>query len=100
MKAGDAFDEAEVGGRGRRGEPSAGDPVRVTGTVLSVAEATAGRGGGDVWLCVGFGQGNVLVLSPYLVQIMEPSELWTLGLEASGFRRGSDQVPGPFPPGF
>jgi microcystin degradation protein MlrC len=34
---------------------------------------------------VGFGDGNVLVLSSYLVQITEPEELWRLGLRAEDF---------------
>ena len=84
VKAGDPFD-AEVGGPvGGEAEPSAGAPVRVTGTVQAVVEGTTGRGAGT-WLCVAFGRGNLLVLSPYLVQIMEPSELWDLGLEPADF---------------
>ncbi len=85
VKAGDAFDEAVGGSVDGEDDPSAGSPVRITGTVLAIVRATAGRGSDDVWLCVGFGQGNVLVLSPYLVQIMEPSELWDLGLNAADF---------------
>jgi microcystin degradation protein MlrC len=85
VKPGDPFDEAVGGPVGGEDDPSAGSPVRVTGTVLAVVGATAGRGSGDLWLCVGFGRGNVLVLSPYLVQIMEPAELWALGLEPADF---------------
>jgi microcystin degradation protein MlrC len=86
-KPGDPFD-AEVGGRV---DPSAGAPVRITGTVLAVPQAAgpriAGAGGGEGgrWLCVGFGAGNVLVLSPLLAQIVEPDELWDLGLKAEDF---------------
>ena len=35
---------------------------------------------------VGFGNGNVLVISPYLVQIMEPSTLSELGLDRREFQ--------------
>jgi microcystin degradation protein MlrC len=80
---GTPFDRA-VGGRL---DDSAGAPVRVTGTVLGDAPATTPRtmGGGQRWAMVGFGDGNVLVLSSYLVQITEPEELWRLGLRAEDF---------------
>ncbi|RDJ27863.1 hypothetical protein DWF00_09685 [Bosea caraganae] len=77
-KPGDPF-EAEIGGAF---DESAGEPVRISGTVRSV-DAT--RGKGNEWVCVSFGNGNVLVLSPYLVQIVEPSELWQLGLQPDEF---------------
>ena len=81
--AGAPFDHAVGGGA----DASAGDPVRVAGTVLGVAGATTPRsmGGGQRWAMVGFGEGNVLVLSPYLVQITEPEELWRLGLDPADF---------------
>ena len=66
LKAGDSFD-MEVGGRA---DESAGAPVRVRGTIAGVAH-TAGR----FWVAVGFGRGNVLLLSEYLTQIMDPKEL-------------------------
>jgi microcystin degradation protein MlrC len=75
-KAGDAFD-MEVGGRV---DDSAGEPVRIQGTVM-----TAGEGHGQFWVCVRFGRNNVLVLSTYLVQIMEPSSLKALGLDINAF---------------
>ncbi|SEP28173.1 Microcystin degradation protein MlrC, contains DUF1485 domain [Methylobacterium sp. UNC300MFChir4.1] len=85
LAAGDPFD-APVGGGG---DPSAGDPVRITGTVLRVVAApepgVAGSGGGGTWICVAFGAGNVLVLSPQLAQIVEPDELWRLGLGPADF---------------
>ena len=82
-KPGDPFD-MEIGGRV---DPSAGDPVRIAGTVLAIGAATTPRamGGGDRWICVGFGDGNVVVLSPFLAQILEPSELWGLGLDPDAF---------------
>jgi microcystin degradation protein MlrC len=82
-KPGDAFDR-EIGGRA---DDSAGEPVRVTGTFLGFAEATTPRamGGGQRWALVGFGDGNVVVISPFLVQITETHELWNLGLKPEQF---------------
>lgn len=75
-KAGDAFDMA-VGGRA---DESAGDPVRIQGTILTVAE-----GHGQFWVVVRFGQNNVLILSTYLVQVTEPFSLQDLGLDVGRF---------------
>lgn len=99
VKPGDAV-EVEIGGRV---DPSAGDPVRIIGQVLLVADATTARakGRGQAWVAIRFGDGNVVVLSPFLVQIIEPDELWGLGLTAADydviaiksrahFRRGFD----------
>lgn len=82
-KPGDAV-EVEIGGRV---DVSAGDPVRIKGTLLGIAGATSPRakGRGQEWLCIGFGDGNVVVVSPFLVQVMEPDELWGLGLRAEDF---------------
>jgi microcystin degradation protein MlrC len=75
-KAGDMFD-MEVGGLV---DESAGQPVRIRGTILN---ATAGYG--QFWVTIKFGRDNVLILSTYLVQIMEPSSLKGIGLDASRF---------------
>jgi len=64
VKVGDPFD-MEVGGRV---DESAGPPVRFKGKVVGAAEAY-----GTLWVSIGFGRGNVLLLSRYLTQIMEPS---------------------------
>jgi microcystin degradation protein MlrC len=68
-------------------DPSAGEAIRITGTVLGAATATTPRamGGGQRWAMIRFGDGNVLVLSPFLVQITEPEELWSLGLKPEEF---------------
>ena len=76
---GDAFD-AEIGGLF---DESAGEPVRISGTIRQIGAAASGKG--SDWICVSFGKGNVLLLSAYLVQIMEPSELWELGLRPEEF---------------
>jgi len=76
-KAGDAFD-MEIGGLV---DESAGDPVRIQGTILKVVEAH-----GQFWVCVKFGRNNVLILSTYLVQIMEPSALEPLVPDIDAFK--------------
>jgi microcystin degradation protein MlrC len=81
VKAGDAFD-MEVGGRA---DESAGAPVRVRGTVLGLSEGLQ-PGSGQLWVNIAFGRGNVLVISPYLVQIMEPSSIRALGLDPDDFK--------------
>ena len=82
-KPGDPFD-ADIGGRA---DESAGEPVRITGTFLGFAQATTPRamGGGQRWALIGFGEGNILILSPFLVQITETHELWNLGLKPEDF---------------
>jgi microcystin degradation protein MlrC len=77
VKAGDSFD-MEVGGLV---DESAGAPVRLQGTVLTVVE-----GYGQLWVVVRFGRNNVLVLSRYLVQVMEPQPLNALGFDVSSFK--------------
>ncbi len=77
VSAGDAFDMA-VGGLA---DNSAGESVRITGTVARVSEQYGQR-----WVSVEFGPGNMLVISPYLVQIMEPSTLVEMGVDLAAFR--------------
>jgi microcystin degradation protein MlrC len=77
VKAGDPFD-MEVGGLV---DESAGTPVRIQGTVLNAVESY-----GQLWVVVKFGRGNVLVLSRYLVQVMEPEPLNALGFDVAAFK--------------
>ncbi len=79
-KAGDAF-ERDVGGRV---DESAGASVRIKGSVHSVIGGR-GRSPGPPWVAVSFGRGNVLVISPYLVQIMETSTLSEAGFDLDAF---------------
>ena len=79
-RPGDAFD-MEVGGLV---DPSAGAPVRIVGTVLGTSEG-ANRHSGQTWFHIGFGRGCVLVLSPYLAQILEPSSFRAMGLPPEDF---------------
>jgi microcystin degradation protein MlrC len=75
-KLGDAFD-MEVGGIA---DESAGEPVRIQGTILKAVENR-----GQLWVCVGFGRDNILVLTPYLVQVIDHVPLLALGLDIASF---------------
>ncbi|HSV78360.1 MAG TPA: M81 family metallopeptidase [Ramlibacter sp.] len=81
VQPGDAFDH-EVGGRV---DPSAGPATRIVGTVLGKGQAYDGTGGLSDWISVSFGDGNVLVLSAYLMQVMEPDMLKGMGLPPADF---------------
>ena len=76
-RAGDAFD-MEIGGLA---DESAGEAVRIQGTILNAVEDH-----GQFWACVRFGRDNVLILSTYLVQLMEPFSLGALGLDIGAFQ--------------
>jgi len=76
-KAGNRFD-MEIGGLA---DESAGEPVRIQGTIINAVE-----GHGQFWACIGFGRDNVLILSSYLVQVMEPFSLKALGLDIDAFK--------------
>jgi microcystin degradation protein MlrC len=86
VRPGDPFDMA-VGGRL---DVSAGDPVRVVGTVYTVSGGISrnGRGsaGSQLWVSVKFGDGNVLVISPYLSQIVDPQLFLQLGINPADFK--------------
>ena len=71
-KPGDDFG-APVGGRV---DPSAGDPVRVTGRILGIDTN---------WATIAFGQDSVLVISRFLTQIIEPATLRNYRLEPDNF---------------
>jgi microcystin degradation protein MlrC len=75
-KAGEAFD-MEIGGLV---DESAGEAVRIQGTILNAVERH-----GQFWVVVRFGRDNVLILSTYLVQLMEPFSLAALGLDIHAF---------------
>jgi len=76
-KAGDVVDIA-IGGLA---DESAGEPVRIRGTILNAVENY-----GQVWVCIKFGRDNVLILSTYLVQIVEPFSFKGLGLDIDAFQ--------------
>lgn len=79
-KIGEAIDVA-VGGRV---DESAGSPVRLEGRILGISRVPP-RESGHTWFHIGFGDGNVLIVSPYLAQITEPSTFTSLGLDLAAF---------------
>lgn len=83
VRVGDKFD-LPIGGRV---DESAGDPVRVTGTVTTVSGGV-GRAAarGQTWVTVSFGRHNLLVLSPFLVQITEPNAIRDLGVNPDDYK--------------
>jgi microcystin degradation protein MlrC len=79
--------ELAVGGRQ---DESAGEPVRVQGTVLGRGTISGARGpleraGEGSWLAVGFGEGSVLVLSDRCMQLVDPSQLRVMELDPADF---------------
>ena len=58
------------------------DPKSYMGGFVKMAREF---GCGQFWVSIEFGRGNVLVLSTYLVQIMEPFSLKALGLDIGAF---------------
>jgi microcystin degradation protein MlrC len=77
LKAGDPFD-MDVGGLA---DESAGQPVRIKGTIAGVAHF-AGRH----WVSVAFGRGNVVLISEYLAQVMDPLDLTGPGFIIDQFK--------------
>ena len=79
-RVGDAVD-VEVGGLV---DESAGLPMRIQGRIVGISQ-TPQRVTGHTWFHIGFGDGNVLIVSPYLAQIIEPSTLTGLGIDLAEF---------------
>jgi len=77
-QAGDPFD-AEVGGYM---DPSAGQPVRVRGVLERFQTAKDGR---PLAAHVRFGRGNLLMLTPQLVQVTHPESLRSAGVDFEQF---------------
>src|SRR4029077_6642311 len=77
LKAGDPFDM----GVGGLADESAGQPVRIAGTIAGVAHV-AGRH----WASVAFGRGNVVLISEYLTQVVDPLDLEAPGLTIDRFK--------------
>jgi microcystin degradation protein MlrC len=77
LKAGDPFDM----GVGGLADESAGQPVRIAGTIAGVARV-AGRD----WVTVAFGRGNVVLISEYLTQVVDPLDLQAPGLAIDRFK--------------
>lgn len=81
IKIGETLD-LEIGGRV---DDSSGDPVVIRGTILGSGLASGSLTRGHVWLKVAYGRGNMLVISRYLAQVMDPNELWSLGLKPEDY---------------
>lgn len=79
-KAGDRFD-MEVGGYL---DGSAGKPVRVRGT-LEHFEPGSADGSSPPAAHVRFGRGNLLMLSPQLVQVTSPARIHAAGVDVREF---------------
>ena len=59
--------------------------MRVTGMIIGISQGLA-PGADQPSVTIRFGRGNVLVISPYLVQIMEPDWLRAYGLAPDDFK--------------
>ena len=55
--------------------------MRIRGTILKAVE-----GYGQFWVSIKFGRNNVLILSTYLVQILDPFSLNHLGVDIDAFQ--------------
>src|SRR3989454_135803 len=77
LKGGDPFD-MDVGGLA---DESSGQPVRIKGTIAGVAEIAGRR-----WVSVAFGRGNVVLISEYLTQVMDPLDLKGPGFTIDQFK--------------
>lgn len=84
VRVGDKFD-MPIGGLA---DESAGEPVRVVGTVAQVSGGIgrASSRGGQTWVCVKFGKNNMLVISPFLTQITEPEPIRDLGINPDDYK--------------
>jgi len=81
VQAGQDFDMA-VGGRV---DPSAGEPVRIQGRIVHVGHKGTGAQRYLNNVNIAFGDGNLLVLSRFLVQVKELDEIARLGTRAEDF---------------
>jgi microcystin degradation protein MlrC len=75
--------EIEVGGRV---DPSAGRPLAVRGKLVTVPELQAKDAGQLPFATLSFGHNNLLVISRYLKQVIEPSELAQFGVDVNAFK--------------
>jgi microcystin degradation protein MlrC len=80
IKAGDEFDMA-LGGRA---DESSGEPVRIQGRVRQVVEGPR-RSSTQTCISIEFGEGNLLVLTPFLTQIIELHTLHGMGIDPAAF---------------
>jgi hypothetical protein len=55
--------------------------VRIKGTIAGVAEIAGRR-----WVSVAFGRGNIVLISEYLTQVMDPQDLKMPGFTIDQFK--------------
>ncbi|CAB3810461.1 M81 family metallopeptidase [Paraburkholderia fynbosensis] len=82
LRAGDAFSFA-VGGLV---DASAGDPVLMAGQVAHVPDVGAADRGKLAFVTVAFGNNNLLVITRYLTQVMDPSSLTELAVDVDAYQ--------------
>lgn len=86
VRPGDPFDMMVGAGL----DEADGQPVHVVGTVNTVSNGIGRRSvssaAGELWISVKFGKGNVLVISPHLVQVTDPEPIRDLGIEPNDFK--------------
>ncbi len=81
IAVGDEFDEP-VGGEV---DPSAGAAVRIVGKVVALSRTHDAGSPGPKWIVVGFGAGNAIVISQFLMQVKEPEAFTPMGLRLEDF---------------
>lgn len=83
VEPGERFD-ADVGGLA---DASSGEPVRISGTVVAVGDGLPGGEGRGLgpWMAVGFGEGNVLIVSAFLMQVVDTAQLEKMGFRLADF---------------
>lgn len=81
VQPGDTFAH-DVGGRF---DASAGAPVHLQGTVVGVGDTPPGSGGRGKFIAVDIGRGNVVVVTAFLMQVIEPEMLVRMGLRLEDF---------------
>ncbi len=89
VRVGDAFD-MEVGGKL---DESAGAPVRIKGVINTVSGGITGMRNSSnaaaksqMWISVKFGNNNVVLISPYLCQIVDPMHFLEADIDPSKFK--------------
>ena len=75
---------AFAGRVGGRLDPSAGDPVALTGTIE--AGDWSDNNPARHWMSIRFGRNNLVVLTPYLTQIMYPQALSRFGIATASYK--------------
>ncbi len=75
---------AFTGRIGGRLDPSAGDPVELAGTIA--AGDWSHNDPARHWMSIRFGRDNLVVLTPYLTQIMDPKSLARFAIDPADYK--------------